>query len=187
MVDFIRSSEPSFLLDDAGGPISVGASNGQAKKISAAMGGNLGFFLEREDGLLYQGVGGVLTGCAQVLIYEYDFATHGGAVGEIELSGPDLPADFDIWDGYVKGITELDSAADGASVQFGTKTGTTNNLKTSTVEGSFTAGAILALVPDGTVANVVTETAVKRPVMEITGEALTSGKCKLVLLGQIVA
>ncbi len=106
----------------------------------------------------------------------YDFAKDGGAIGVIDL--------FKALDGlvvtgfYVKGTTELDSAADGSSVDVGIKAGDTNALIDGAVEADFAAGAVVYDKTNQIVPLKVEKDAVVS--MEILGEALTSGKCTFV-------
>jgi hypothetical protein len=113
---------------------------------------------------------------------EYDFANDAGATGALTA----LTADgaLVITGFYVKGITELDSAADGTSIDIGINGGDTDVLVDGVAEATFAAGAIvkptivegapnvyplpLALADGGKID------------FEIVDEDLTSGKCEMV-------
>jgi len=186
MADFIRDPEITALLT-SDGPVALGDGDGEAKKIVEAMGGGLALVYDKEDGQLYSGVGSVLTGTVQALIYEYDFANLGGAVSTIELDGADLPANFLILNGVAQVITACTSGGS-ATITLGTKSGTATNLLGSTAVGSLTAGAKFQLVPDfATIADSIKETTKQRPVIAIGTAALTAGRIKVALMGVILA
>jgi hypothetical protein len=118
-------------------------------------------------------------GC-QLVKVEYDFDNDAGTAGALGLLTTD--EDIVIHDFWAKGVTVLDSAADGSSIDVGISGGDTNILLDGVAEATFAAGALikptivegapnvipmpLKLAADGTI------------VMEIVDEDLTSGKCE---------
>ena len=79
----------------------------------------------------------------------YDFAEHGGAVGEIVLDGP-VYNNETIVDGLIVGHTLADSAGDAATIAVGTSAGSAaNSLKTAANDDTYAADATLPIVPVG--------------------------------------
>ena len=111
----------------------------------------------------------------------YDFAQDGGATAN-ELQLFTAARDLVITDFWVRGITELDSAADGTSIDVGIAGGDEDILLDGVAEATFAADALvgptvvegapnvlplpLKLAEDGAIQ------------MKVVDEALTSGKCE---------
>jgi len=110
----------------------------------------------------------------------YDFAEDAGAIGALELL--EASDDIVITEFYALGITELDSAADGASIDVGVSGGTTDLLLDGVAEASFAAGALVQpTIIEGT-PNVLPMpfklASGGKLIQTIVDEALTSGKCE---------
>lgn len=122
----------------------------------------------------YKTVGKPFSNAKKVIEVEYDFSKDAGAVGVLDLM---KAQDNMIVTGfYVKGDTELDSAADGVTIDVGIKGGDSNALIDGIAEAVFATGAVVydktnQIVPLKLAADDILS-------MEILGEALTSGKCK---------
>lgn len=97
---------------------------------------------------------------------------------DIELL--EAEADLAIVGYYVKGITELDSAGDGVTIDIGVDGGA--ELMDGVAEASFAAGSLLQpLVTEGTpnvLALPLKLASGSKITMKKIGEALTSGKCE---------
>lgn len=185
MVNWNRDTTITALITPDG-PSAMGSADGEAKKISEALGGGIGIFYDKEDGQTYVGVAGVVTGKRLALVYEYDFDVHGGAISTIELSGPQLPANFRIINGFIEVLEDMVGAS--GTVSLGTKAAAKTNLLAATAIGSLTAGDIIQLIPDSaTLSDSVKETTAQSPVMAIATTAQTAGRFKVVLEGFIIA
>lgn len=186
MVTFNKDAQIIAMIT-ADGPEAMSAGDGEAKKLNQAMGGGLGLFFDKEDGQLYAGVGGVITGKRQALMYEYDAENLSKVIGNVEMDGQDYPANFRTLNGFIEVLEDVTSAG-AATISIGTKSGAATNLLAATGKASLTAGDIIQLIPDtGTISDSVKETAVQRPVAGIAGADLTAGRFKVVLEGFIVA
>lgn len=186
MVDFIRDAEITALLT-SDGCAAMGTGSGEAQQISEAMGGGLAIVLDKENGQAYIGAGSVLTGALQTLVYEYDFALLGGVIGDIVLDGPALPANFVIQNGFIEVLTDVTSLGS-ATISFGTKAGSGTNLTAAIAKATLVAGYRALVIPDfATIADWVKETAEREPICAVATAAVTAGRIKLILNGQIVA
>jgi len=186
MVDFIRDAEITALIT-SDGAAAMGTGNGEAQKITQAMGGGLALVYDKENAQLYSGVGSVLAGSVLCLQYEYDFALHGGAVGEIVVDGPAIPPNFWILNG-VAIVKDAVTSGGSATVSIGTKTGSVDNLLAATAKASLTDEAKFLLVPDfATVADSIVETAERLPIIAVATAALTAGRIKFALMGIVVS
>lgn len=114
----------------------------------------------------------------------YDFAVDGGVLNNkyVLLETDD---DIVITDFWVKGITELDSAADGTTIDVGILAGDEDILLDGVAEATVAAGVIVKpTVVEGT-PNVLPMplklAADGKLVMTVLTEALTSGKCQFVI------
>jgi hypothetical protein len=110
----------------------------------------------------------------------YDFAEDAGATGALELL--ETADDIVITDFYVRGITELDSAADGTSIDVGISGGDTDILLDGVAEATVAAGALVQpTLVEGTpnVAALPLKLAADgKIILTIVAEALTAGKCE---------
>ena len=110
----------------------------------------------------------------------YDFAADAGAIGALDL----LTADgaIVITDFYARGITELNSAANGTTIDVGVSGGNTDVLLDGVAEATFAAAALVmpTIVEGGP--NVMPMPLLLasggKIIQTIVGEALTSGKCE---------
>ncbi|RKZ07632.1 hypothetical protein DRQ25_11100 [Candidatus Fermentibacteria bacterium] len=111
----------------------------------------------------------------------YDFATETGAVADDYML---MIADeaLVITDFWVRGITELDSAADGATIDVGIDGGDEDILLDGVAEATVAAAALVqATVVEGApnvFAMPLALAASGQIRLKIIGEALTSGKCE---------
>jgi len=110
----------------------------------------------------------------------YDFAADAGAIGALELL--ETSDDIVITKFSIRGITVLNSALDGTSIDVGVLGGTTDLLLNGIVEASFSEGALLLPpVVEGTPNEMplpLKLAADGKIIQTIVDEALTSGKCE---------
>ena len=138
--------------------------------------------------LAFVGQGGVTYGLKPQLVYEYDFATDGGANGTITLRGlGPIPANFVVTQGNYFVNTQI-AGAGIATVSFGTASGTPANLLAATAIGTMGTAGSKALLPiQATVGSHISVTAESAPVMVIASGPLTAGSLTLVLEGYFTA
>lgn len=117
--------------------------------------------------------------------YFYDFATDGGAVGNIVLRGPKLPANFVIMNAIWEPTTAFTSGGS-AQISLGTGTATATNLVGAAVLGTNGTTGRKQGIPDwATVGDSVKVTAESTPVLAVSVVALTAGAGTLVLFGYV--
>lgn len=128
-------------------------------------------------------VGPFFSNQEEIVKVQYNFANDGGATASdfmLLTAGEDLC----ITDFYVHGITELDSAADGATIDLGVDGGDEDILLDGVAEASFAADAIVKPTVVEGAPNVMPlplKLASGGKIrMKILGEALTSGACEFV-------
>lgn len=112
--------------------------------------------------------------------YAYDFATDGGAVGNITLRGPQLPSTARVFGGFWEPTAAFTSGG-AAQISLGTATGTPANLLAAAVLGTNGTTGIKAIIPVFTAATTVSLAAAASPVIGVTVAALTAGTGKLTL------
>lgn len=105
----------------------------------------------------------------------YDFAVHGGVVGDIPLD-LDLPANAVVYDGLIDVVTAPTS---GGSATVALKLEGTADLLAATAIASVTGQ--LDTVPDGAGANAVKTTAKRTLTVTVATAALTAGKMNIFL------
>lgn len=115
-------------------------------------------------------------GGAQVVKATYDFTVDGGAIATITpVSSPVIPAGAIVFGGLIDVVVA--PLGGGASVAIGFGTGAQNAaLKAATAVGTYTIGAILALIPVWTAASAVKVAADTPITFTVSGGALTAGK-----------
>lgn len=183
--NFIRDAELTTLITDDG-PVAFKSGSGQFGELSTQLGGGLALGYDGETGQLYAGRSGVTTGQKQAFVYEYDFSTLGGAIGEIEMDGPTTPANFRITDGLIEVLTSCAGASGTLSV--GTKTGTTTDLLGATAVATLVAGYKAVLTPvTATASTWIKNTAAAKPIVNIATTAFTAGRLKVVVSGYIIS
>jgi hypothetical protein len=106
-----------------------------------------------------------------IIVFEYDFATHGGAQGAIDL-GIDVPADILIVDGMINVVTSLDS---GGAATLALHIEGAGDVLAATAYGSLAAG-LVDVVPDNTAANAILTTDTQAITATIATADLTAGK-----------
>lgn len=119
-----------------------------------------------------------------VYMYTYDFATNGGAVGAIELDGPELVGPVDVIDGYYD-VTTAFTSGGAAQISLGTSASATTNLKGAAVLGTNGTAGRKILVPDfhaNGITNIVDVSADGQPVINVTVADLTAGALELFLI-----
>lgn len=116
--------------------------------------------------------GSALENRKKIAMVEYDFATDGGAVGDITLRGQSVPLGSVVDFGLVDVLTGLTS--DGTA-QVALKLVDAGDVKAAAVLTSYTAG-VKAATPVGTAATSIKTAARSNVVMSITVAALTAGK-----------
>ena len=104
--------------------------------------------------------------------FEYDFAVHGGAVGDITLANDVLPDDAIVMDGVI----EVKTALVGSGATVALKVLGTDDILAATAITSFTLAAILDVVPVGTAATMIKMTAKGNMTMSVAVAALTAGR-----------
>jgi len=106
----------------------------------------------------------------KVALFEYSYAKHGGAVGEITVYGNPIPKGSIIKEGiiYVKTAVTSDGSA-----TMKIKALTTDDILASTGKASFTLSALLATVPVGSAATSILVTS------DITALTFTVGTAAL--------
>lgn len=115
-------------------------------------------------------------GGAQVAKATYDFTIDGGAVATITpVNSPVIPAGAIIYGGLIDVVVA--PLGGGASVAIGLGSGAqVAALKGATAVGTYTIGAILALIPVWTAATAVKAAADTKITFTVSGGALTAGK-----------
>ena len=129
-------------------------------------------------------VGAPFSNEKEVVRIKYNFANDTGAIATYNMftaSGDMVVESF-----YAKGIVELDSAADGTTIDVGITTTEEDIFLDGVAEATFAAGALIKpTIVEGT-PNVI-----PMPIkladggvvaMKIVGEALTSGECEFVFV-----
>lgn len=125
-------------------------------------------------------IGAPFGNAEQIVRVTYDFAADGGDQGALDLL--ETKDAIVITDFYVRGITVLDSAADGTTIDVGVSGGNTDVLLDGVAEATFAADALIQpVVVDGTpnvVALPLVLAANGKIIQTIITEDLTSGKCE---------
>jgi len=125
-------------------------------------------------------VGAPFGNASQMVRVIYDFAADTGAAGAFDLMT--TTDDIVITNFFIRGITVLDSAGDGVTIDVGISGGDTDILLNGIAEASFSAGAmLLAPVVEGApnvFAMPLKLAAAEKIIATIIGEDLTSGKCE---------
>lgn len=125
-------------------------------------------------------IGAPFGNAEQMVRVTYDFAADAGAVGALDLL--ETKQAIVITDFYVRGITVLDSAADGTSIDVGVHGGDTDLLLDGTAEATFAANALIKpfiVEGDPNVLPLPFVLAANGKIIQtIVDEALTSGKCE---------
>ena len=109
----------------------------------------------------------------------YDFATHGGAVGDISL-GIVVPAGFVIFDGYYDVLTAVTGGA-GATIAL--KANSAGDLLAAELLATAGTTGLHAIVPVGTAATAVKATAARTLTLTVAVNALTAGRVAGCLFG----
>lgn len=114
----------------------------------------------------------------RVAYFEYDFAKEGGAVGDITLRGSNLPKGAVVTDGVI----DVETAVTGTTSTVALKLVSAEDILAATAEASFSEDALLDVVPDGAVANMVGPLAAnKNLVATVAVNPLTAGKFTVAL------
>lgn len=117
--------------------------------------------------------------------YFYDFATDGGAIGNIPLRGPKLPANFVIMNAVWEPTVAFTSGGS-AQISLGTVLGTPANIVAAAVLGTNGTTGRKQGIPDwATVADSIKVTVESIPVIGVSVAALTAGAGTLVLFGYV--
>ena len=125
-------------------------------------------------------IGAPFGNAEQIVRVTYDFAADAGTIGALDLL--ETKAAIVITDFYVRGITVLDSAADGTSIDVGVSGGNTDLLLDGVAEATFAADALIQPIVVEGAPNVIALPFVLasggKIIQTIVDEALTSGKCE---------
>lgn len=113
-----------------------------------------------------------------VALFEYDFAKHGGAVGDIVVDPKLIPKGAVITSGVIHVLTALTS---GGAATIAAKVTGANDILAATAVASFSLGALLDVVPVGTAATMVKAAAYKDLTLTVAAFALTAGKMTIAL------
>jgi hypothetical protein len=108
--------------------------------------------------------------------FEYDFAKHGGAAGNINITGSGIPVGAIINNGIIRVKTAVTG---GAAFSIALRAVGANDIKTATTAASWAANALLPTVPVGTAATskrvTATVGAINKLIMTVV-TGLTAGK-----------
>lgn len=114
-----------------------------------------------------------------VAYFKYDFAKHGGVVGDIVVDGYGIPSGSIIKSGIIHVVTAVTS---GGLSTVAIKALTSADILASTAKASLTANALLDTVPDNTAANAILTSANLTALTFTVGTAaLTAGKIVVAL------
>ncbi|MEO0824930.1 MAG: hypothetical protein AAFY20_09350 [Cyanobacteria bacterium J06639_14] len=113
---------------------------------------------------------------ADLVLFEYDFAVHGGAIGDIEV-GPPSPSGTVILDGMLEIVTAPTTDTT-ATVALTVETAA--DILAATDTGSLSVG-LADVIPVGTAATAVKTTEERKVTVTIASGALTAGKIRGVL------
>jgi hypothetical protein len=120
-----------------------------------------------------------LENAKKVAYFEYDFAKHGGAVGEITVKGNPIPAGAIIKEGLIHVKTAVTSSL-AATVQI--KALSADDILASTAKATLALNALVATVPVGTAASAIRVTsAITGLVFTVGTGDLTAGKIVVAL------
>lgn len=120
-----------------------------------------------------------LEAAKRVAYYEYDFAIDGGAVGDITLRGPGLPAGAIVTDGKIHVHNAITS---GGAATAAMKIESADDVLAATAKATLALNALLDVVPVRTAATAIRVTSNgKKVVMTVGTAALTAGKLVLAL------
>jgi|DEB0MinimDraft_3_1074331.scaffolds.fasta_scaffold00025_24 hypothetical protein len=116
----------------------------------------------------------------------YDFATDGGAIGDVTLRGPKLPLGAVVTGGYIYNTTAMTSGGS-ATVAINIPTDDAAGIKAATAYGTIGAAGPVAIIQTGAAANISEITTDERDItITIATAALTAGAFVLVLNYDIV-
>lgn len=116
----------------------------------------------------------------RVSYFQYDFAKHGGATGDITVYGDGIPANAIICGGVIRVNAAVTS---GGLATVAIKAATAEDILAATAKASLTLNALLATVPDfATVGDMVTlASAINSLTFTVGTDALTAGKITVAL------
>lgn len=119
-----------------------------------------------------------------VAVFEYDFAKHGGAVGDITVDPKLLPIGAIVTSGVIHVKTAVLSSG-AATVAL--KLVGANDVLAATGKASLTLNALLDTVPVGTAATMIRCTAATQLTVTVAAAALTAGKIAVALEYMVTA
>ena len=108
-----------------------------------------------------------------VAMFEFDFDLHGGLVSTITVENDVIPDDAVIQDGFIEVKTAV---VGGGGATIALHINASEDIVAATGKASFSAGALLDVVCDGTAANMIKTAAKQNLSVVIAGAALTAGK-----------
>jgi len=115
----------------------------------------------------------------KIAFFEYDFAVHGGAAGDIEVEGTPIPSGAIIKEGI---IHVKNAVTSGGSATLQIKALSTDDILASTAKASLTLNALIATVPVGTAASSIRATSnITALTFTVGTAALTAGKVMVAL------
>lgn len=126
---------------------------------------------------------GVVTSLGAFARYEYDFATDGGAVGTINLRGPQIPNNARVIRGFAE-VTTAFTSGGAATVALTIPTDDANGLLASDTlaNNSLDSTGLIELIQTGTAANASEKTtAARTPGVVVGTAALTAGAIEVFL------
>ena len=138
-------------------------------------------------GDIYEANNGEVAVLSKKLKLSYDFATDGGAIGDVTLRGGALPKNAVVTGGYIYNHTAMTSGGS-ATVAINIPTDDAAGLKAATAYGTIGAAGAVALIQTGAAANFSEITTAEREItISIATAALTAGAFTLVLEYDVLA
>jgi hypothetical protein len=114
----------------------------------------------------------------KVAKFVYDYAKHGGAIGDVSVQGNGIPADAIIIDGLV----DVETGLVGSGAIVAVKAKSADDVLAATAITSLALNDLLDTVPDGSAANAIRLTsAINELTLTISDAALTAGKISVAL------
>jgi len=112
-----------------------------------------------------------------VAVFEYDFAKHGGAIGAITIDPKLLPKNAIV----TSGIIHVKTACVGATATLAFSLVGAADVLAATAVATFSANALIDVVPVGTAATMIRCTAATQLTLTVAVAALTAGKIAVAL------
>lgn len=121
-------------------------------------------------------LGTLLNNNKNVVKAQYDYSTHGGAVGDISITGVTIPINALVTRAWLDVLTQPASSGNTASVAV--KVQGAADLYAATSVGSLTAGRKDG-IPQDAASQIIKLTAERTPAITVSTQALTAGKINI--------